>query len=60
MVLLFDLALTALAVVQLFEVMSTITIKELRRSIAFKLNLSSAEGYGLYVKTQRKVKLNHI
>lgn len=43
----FDLTLTVLPVVQLFEVASMITIKELRRSIASKLNLSSAEGYGL-------------
>ncbi|XP_061588983.1 unconventional myosin-VIIa-like [Cololabis saira] len=35
----------------IFEVSSTTTIKDLRCSIAFELNLSSPDGYGLYMKT---------
>uniref|UniRef100_A0A3B5B673 FERM domain-containing protein n=1 Tax=Stegastes partitus TaxID=144197 RepID=A0A3B5B673_9TELE len=40
---------------ELFEVASTMTIKELCFSIAFHLKLNSAYGYGLYLKTQNKV-----
>ncbi|XP_022050985.2 unconventional myosin-VIIb-like [Acanthochromis polyacanthus] len=39
----------------IFEVASTITIKELCYSIATNLKLSSAEGYGLYLKTPIKM-----
>ncbi|XP_008275923.1 unconventional myosin-VIIa-like [Stegastes partitus] len=39
---------------ELFEVASTMTIKELCFSIAFHLKLNSAYGYGLYLKTQNK------
>ncbi|KAM8850065.1 unconventional myosin-VIIa-like [Spinachia spinachia] len=39
----------------IFEVKSTSTIETLCRSIAFKLKVSSAEGYGLYLKTPNKV-----
>lgn len=46
-----------LAVLQIFEVTSTTTIGDLCRSIASKLKLSSADGYGLYLKTRKKVRL---
>uniref|UniRef100_A0A3Q3ELW0 Unconventional myosin-VIIa-like n=1 Tax=Labrus bergylta TaxID=56723 RepID=A0A3Q3ELW0_9LABR len=39
----------------IFEVTSTTTIKELCGTIASLLRLSSAEGYGLYLKTQQQV-----
>uniref|UniRef100_A0A3P8U3G5 Myosin VIIBb n=1 Tax=Amphiprion percula TaxID=161767 RepID=A0A3P8U3G5_AMPPE len=39
----------------IFEVASTITIKDLCYSITSNLKLSSAEGYGLYLKTPTKV-----
>ncbi|KAL6104146.1 uncharacterized protein ACO6RY_13928 [Pungitius sinensis] len=39
----------------IFEVKSTTTIETLCRSIALKLKVSSAEGYGLYLKTPNKV-----
>ncbi|XP_033507095.2 unconventional myosin-VIIa-like [Epinephelus lanceolatus] len=39
----------------IFEVTSTTTIKDLCCSIAFQLKLSSADGYGLYLKTSNKV-----
>ncbi|XP_034557968.1 unconventional myosin-VIIa-like [Notolabrus celidotus] len=38
----------------IYEVTSTTTIKELYSTIASLLRLSSAEGYGLYLKTQQK------
>uniref|UniRef100_A0A3B3UW20 Unconventional myosin-VIIa-like n=1 Tax=Poecilia latipinna TaxID=48699 RepID=A0A3B3UW20_9TELE len=40
----------------LVEVSSTITNRELRHSIAAQLSLSSAEGYGLYMKVTQKVR----
>lgn len=49
--------LSVLAVVQIFEVTSTTTIKDLRCSIASQLRLTSADGYGLYLKTPNKVRL---
>ncbi|XP_031721181.1 unconventional myosin-VIIb-like isoform X1 [Anarrhichthys ocellatus] len=39
----------------IFEVKSTTTIKDLCYSIASQLKLSSAEGYGLYLKTTSKL-----
>ncbi|XP_069020490.1 unconventional myosin-VIIa-like [Embiotoca jacksoni] len=39
----------------IFEVTSTTTIKELSWSIASELNLDSADGYGLYLKTPNKI-----
>ncbi|XP_035798797.2 unconventional myosin-VIIa-like isoform X2 [Amphiprion ocellaris] len=39
----------------IFEVASTITIKDLCYSITSNLKLSSAEGYGLYLKTPTKM-----
>lgn len=39
----------------IFKVTSTTTTTELCRSITSKLGLSSAEGYGLYVKTSKKM-----
>ncbi|KAM9845449.1 unconventional myosin-VIIa-like [Aulostomus maculatus] len=39
----------------IFEVTSTTTIKDLCCSIASQLSLSSADGYGLYLKTPNKV-----
>ncbi|XP_040028053.2 unconventional myosin-VIIa [Gasterosteus aculeatus] len=39
----------------IFEVKSTSTIETLCRSIAIKLKVSSAEGYGLYLKTPNKL-----
>ncbi|XP_039672113.1 unconventional myosin-VIIb-like [Perca fluviatilis] len=39
----------------ILEVKSTTTIKDLCYSIASKLKLSSADGYGLYLKTANKV-----
>uniref|UniRef100_A0A667Z7P2 Myosin VIIBb n=1 Tax=Myripristis murdjan TaxID=586833 RepID=A0A667Z7P2_9TELE len=39
----------------LFEVTSTTTIRDLCRSIASHLSLSSSDGYGLYMKTPNKV-----
>ncbi|XP_039999659.1 unconventional myosin-VIIa-like, partial [Xiphias gladius] len=39
----------------IYEVTSTTTIKDLYCSIASQLKLSSAEGYGLYLKTQNKI-----
>uniref|UniRef100_A0A3Q1HJF5 Myosin VIIBb n=1 Tax=Anabas testudineus TaxID=64144 RepID=A0A3Q1HJF5_ANATE len=39
----------------IFEVTSTTTIKDLRCSIASQLRLTSADGYGLYLKTPNKV-----
>ncbi|XP_054889758.1 unconventional myosin-VIIa-like isoform X2 [Poeciliopsis prolifica] len=39
----------------LVEVSSTITNRELRYSIAAQLSLSSAEGYGLYMKVTQKM-----
>lgn len=49
-----------LYVVQIFEVKSTSTIETLCRSIAIKLKVSSAEGYGLYLKTPNKVRLENV
>ncbi|CAF97644.1 unnamed protein product, partial [Tetraodon nigroviridis] len=40
---------------QTFEVTSTTTIRELCCSIASQLKLSSADGYGLYLKTRKKM-----
>ncbi|XP_070700920.1 unconventional myosin-VIIb-like [Pempheris klunzingeri] len=40
---------------EIFEVASTTTIRDLCWSIASQLNLSSADGYGLYLKTPNKV-----
>lgn len=45
------------AVLQIFEVTSTTTIRELCCSIASQLKLSSAHGYGLYLKMRKKVRL---
>uniref|UniRef100_A0A3Q3XBS1 Uncharacterized protein n=1 Tax=Mola mola TaxID=94237 RepID=A0A3Q3XBS1_MOLML len=42
----------------IIEVASTTTVKELSCSIASKLRLSSAHGYGLYVKTSQQVSLD--
>lgn len=42
---------------QIFEVTSTTTIRELCRSIASQLKVSSADGYGLYLKTRKKARL---
>ncbi|XP_071399121.1 unconventional myosin-VIIb-like [Centroberyx affinis] len=39
----------------LFEVTSTTRMRDLCHSIASQLNLSSADGYGLYLKTPNKV-----
>ncbi|XP_074544475.1 unconventional myosin-VIIa-like [Halichoeres trimaculatus] len=39
---------------EIYEVASTTTIKELCYDIASLLRLSSADGYGLYLKTQQK------
>ncbi|XP_038575317.1 unconventional myosin-VIIa-like [Micropterus salmoides] len=39
----------------IFEVTSTTTIRDLCRSIASQLKLTSADGYGLYLKTPNKV-----
>lgn len=47
--------LIVVAVAQIFEVTSTTTIKDLCYSIASQLRLSSADGYGLYLKTPNKV-----
>lgn len=49
--------LVPLAVLQIFEVTSTTTIRDLCCSIASQLKLSSADGYGLYLKTRKKVRL---
>lgn len=45
---------------QIFEVTSTTTIKDLCCSIASQLRLTSADGYGLYLKTPNKVGLGDI
>ncbi|XP_071348422.1 unconventional myosin-VIIa-like isoform X2 [Trachinotus anak] len=39
----------------IFEVTSTTTMRDLCSSVAAHLNLSSADGYGLYLKTSKKV-----
>uniref|UniRef100_A0AAQ5YJ67 Myosin VIIBb n=1 Tax=Amphiprion ocellaris TaxID=80972 RepID=A0AAQ5YJ67_AMPOC len=44
----------------IFEVASTITIKDLCYSITSNLKLSSAEGYGLYLKTPTKVGSDYV
>ncbi|TWW72912.1 Unconventional myosin-VIIb [Takifugu flavidus] len=41
---------------EIFEVTSTTTIRELCDSVASQLKLSSVNGYGLYLKTRKKVK----
>lgn len=46
-----------LLLLQVFEVKSTTTIGELCRSVAALLKLSSAEGYGLYLKARKKARL---
>lgn len=43
--------------VQILEVTSTTVIKSLCSNIASRLQLSSADGYGLYLKTPNKVGL---
>lgn len=45
------------AALQIFEVTSTTTIRELCDTVASRLQLSSATGYGLYLKTRKKVRL---
>lgn len=45
------------AVLQIFEVTSTTTIRELCDSVASQLQLGSVTGYGLYLKTRKKVRL---
>lgn len=42
----------------IFEVTSTTTIKDLCCSIASQLKLSSADGYGLYMKTHKLISLD--
>ncbi|XP_023277674.1 unconventional myosin-VIIa-like [Seriola lalandi dorsalis] len=40
---------------EIFEVTSTTTMRDLCSSVASHLNLSSAEGYGFYLKTPNKI-----
>lgn len=45
------------AVLQIFEVTSATTIRELCDSVASQLKLRSVTGYGLYLRTRKKVRL---